>query len=283
MYGLLRDKTRRSHGRSTQPTSAVIDAQSVKTSAHVAETSQVIDAGRKIKGRTRHVITDTLCLILAVLVIAANVHDTTGAKLLLDDLAAAHPTVSNVWADDGYQSSIPNHGAGLGIDVEAVPWPRMKGFEPLQKRWVIERTFGWLMQYRRLARDYEALRAPAAARRDSAGPRPGRASPPQAGLPPTAATPMTSTTTRAAPAASRRPSHAAAPCTARDWAPTAGSWRVVLRGYLLPHKELQDPPRLPVTAFTTPSPACTIPPSPHDHTHPDTASACVITTICNTL
>ena len=140
-----------------EPTAAVIDAQSVKTSANVAETSQGIDAGKKIKGRKRHVVTDTLGLVLAVLVTAASVHDTTGGKLLLDDLATAHPTVSKVWADGGYQSSILNHGAGLGIDVEVVQRPRTKGFEPLPKRWVIERTFGWLMQHRRLARDYEAL------------------------------------------------------------------------------------------------------------------------------
>ncbi|WP_234323913.1 transposase [Streptomyces sp. NRRL S-481] len=107
--------------------------------------------------RKRHLITDTLGLVLAVLVTAASVHDTAGGKLLLDDLAAAHPSVSKVWADGGYQKSIFNHGARLGIDVEVVQRPRAKGFEPLPKRWVIERSFGWLMQHRRLARDYEAL------------------------------------------------------------------------------------------------------------------------------
>lgn len=157
VHDLLRDKTRRAHGRSAEPTAAVVDAQSVKTSANVAETSQGIDAGKKIKGRKRHLITDTLGLVLAVLVTAANAHDTTGGKLLLDELAAAHPGVTKVWADGGYQNSIFNHGARLGIDVEVVQRPRAKGFEPLPKRWVIERTFGWLTQHRRLARDYEAL------------------------------------------------------------------------------------------------------------------------------
>ncbi len=157
VHDLLRDKTRRAHGRSAEPTAAVVDAQSVKTSANVPETSQGIDAGKKIKGRERHLITDTLGLGLAVLITAANVHDTTGGKLLLDDLAANHPSVSKVWADGGYQNSIFNHGALLGIDVEVVQRPRAKGFEPLPKRRVIERTFGWLMQHRRLARDYEAL------------------------------------------------------------------------------------------------------------------------------
>lgn len=121
------------------------------------EDSQGIDAGQKIKGRKRHLITDTLGLVLAVLVTAASVHDTAGGKLLLDDLAAAHPTVTKVWADGGYQSGILNHGALQGIDVEVVHRPRTKGFEPLPKRWVIERTFGWRMQHRRLVRDYEAL------------------------------------------------------------------------------------------------------------------------------
>ncbi|WP_184907241.1 IS5 family transposase [Streptomyces luteogriseus] len=156
VHDLLRDKTRRFHGRRAEPTAAVVDAQSVKTSANVAETSQGIDAGKKIKGRKRHLITDTLGLVLAVLVTAANVQDTTG-KLLLEDLAATHPSVTKVWADGGYQNSTFNHGAGLGIDVEVVHRPGAKGFEPRPKRWVIERTFGWLMQHRRLARDYEAL------------------------------------------------------------------------------------------------------------------------------
>ncbi|MEV6808934.1 IS5 family transposase [Streptomyces sp. NPDC051132] len=157
VHDLLRDNTRRFHGHRAEPTAAVIDAQSVKTSANVAETSQGIDAGEKIKGRKRHLITDTLGPVLAVLVTAANVHDTAGGKHLLDDLATAHPNVSKVWADGGYQNSFLNHGAPLGIDVEVVQRPRTKGFEPLPKRWVIERTFGGLMQHRRLARNYEAL------------------------------------------------------------------------------------------------------------------------------
>ncbi|BBC39113.1 hypothetical protein SGFS_104070 [Streptomyces graminofaciens] len=94
VHDLLRDKTRRAHGRNAEPTAAVVDAQSVKTSANVAETSQGIDAGKKIKDRKRHLITDTLGPVRAVLVTAANVHDTTGGKLLPDDLAAAHPGVT---------------------------------------------------------------------------------------------------------------------------------------------------------------------------------------------
>lgn len=155
VHDQLRDKTRRIHGRGTEPTAAVVDAQSVKTSGNVAEDSQGIDAGKKIKGRKRHLITDTLGLALTVLVTAASVHDSTGGKQLLTELSATHPGVSKVWADGGYSASVLQHGADVGIDVEVVQRPRVKGFQPLAKRWVIERTFGWLMQHRRLVRDYE--------------------------------------------------------------------------------------------------------------------------------
>ncbi|MGP8297176.1 transposase [Streptomyces inhibens] len=100
-------------------------------------------------------ITDTLGLALAVLVTAASVHDSAGGKQLLTELAATHPSVSKVWADGGYSASVLQHGAGAGIDIEVVQRPRVKGFQPSPKRWVIERTFGWLMQHRRLVRDYE--------------------------------------------------------------------------------------------------------------------------------
>ncbi|MEV0375721.1 IS5 family transposase [Streptomyces sp. NPDC050636] len=157
VYDLLRDRTRRAQGRTAAPSAAVLDAQSVKTSSNVAESDQGIDAGKKIKGRKRHLATDTLGLLLAVIVTAASVQDTAGGRHLLDNVASSHPQVAKVWVDGGYQSSVINHGARLGIDVEVVKRPSMAGFQPLPKRWVIERTFGWLMQHRRLARDYEAL------------------------------------------------------------------------------------------------------------------------------
>ncbi len=157
VHDLLRERTRRANARSGAPFAAVVDAQSVNTSSNVTEASQGIDAGKKIKGRERHLITDTLGLVLTVLVTAASVHDSVGGKQALAELAAAHPSVTKVWADGGYQTSVIQHGAGLGIDVEVVRRPQVKGFQPLPKRWVIGRTFGWLMQHCRLARDYEAL------------------------------------------------------------------------------------------------------------------------------
>ncbi|MGI5380422.1 transposase [Streptomyces sp. CA-251387] len=79
-------------------------------------------------------------MVLTVLITTANVHDTIGGKLLLDDLAAAHPGVTKVRADGGYQNSIVNHGARLGIEVEVVQRPRTKGFEPMHE-WVGDRAY----------------------------------------------------------------------------------------------------------------------------------------------
>ena len=135
-----------------------MDAQSIRTSGNVPESSQGIDAGKKIKGRKRHIATDTLGLLLVVLVTAASVQDTTGGRDVIDALAARHPGVVKAWADSGYQRSVIELGAARGIDVQVVRKdPGQKGFAPLPKRWAVERTFGWWMLHRRLARDYETL------------------------------------------------------------------------------------------------------------------------------
>ncbi|GAU71416.1 putative transposase [Streptomyces sp. NBRC 110611] len=135
----------------------MVDAQSVKNSSNVPEDSQGIDAGKKIKGRKRHLATDTLGLVLAVLITAASVQDATGDKQLLDELAVSYRSVGKVWGDGSYQGPVIDHGARLGIDVETVKRPSRSGFQPQRKRWVIERTFGWLMQHRRLTRDSKTL------------------------------------------------------------------------------------------------------------------------------
>jgi transposase len=144
-------------GRAATPTAAIIDSQSVKTSCNVSETSQGIDAGKKIKGRKRHIATDVLGLLLVAIVTAASVQDSVGGQQVLDHLAAAQPTVSTAWVDGGYNNTVIRHGAQHGIRVEVVKRPTGKGFHVLPRRWVVERTLGWLMQHRRLVRDYEAL------------------------------------------------------------------------------------------------------------------------------
>ena len=130
----------------------------VKTSCNVPEAGQGIDAAKKIKGRKRHIVTDTLGLLVAVLVTAASVHDSVGGKNLLDQVGAAQPTVTKMWVDGGYSNTTIGHGARLGINVHVMKKRATPtGFTPLPKRWVIEQTFGRLMQHRRLVRDYETL------------------------------------------------------------------------------------------------------------------------------
>ena len=91
-------------------------------------------------------------------VTAASVQDTTTGSHLLTRIAATHPTVTKAWIDGGYRTTLIEDGATLGIDVEIVHRnPATKGFTVLPRRWAVERTLGWLMLHRRLARDYETL------------------------------------------------------------------------------------------------------------------------------
>ncbi|MBP2702186.1 IS5 family transposase [Microbispora sp. RL4-1S] len=158
LSGMLRRLVSTAKGRDPEPTACVIDAQSVKTSTNVPAATQGIDAGKKIVGRKRSIVTDTLGLLLAVLVTAASVSDGAAGRTLLAQVAAAHPTITKTWADSAYSTSVIEHSATLGIDLEVVRKdPATRGFTPLPRRWTVERTFGWLMLHRRLVRDYEAL------------------------------------------------------------------------------------------------------------------------------
>ncbi|MGW4698724.1 IS5 family transposase [Kitasatospora cineracea] len=152
LHRLVREK----EGRDAEPTACVIDAQSVKTATSVPTGTQGIDAGKKIVGRKRSIVTDTLGLLLLVMVTAASVSDNDAGKQLLTRLAESHPTVTKAWVDTGYKTQAVEHGARLGIDVDVVPRnTQVKGFSIVPRRWVVERTFGWIMMHRRLARDYE--------------------------------------------------------------------------------------------------------------------------------
>ncbi|MET7346366.1 IS5 family transposase [Streptomyces sp. NPDC005547] len=158
LNGLLRQLLREKEGREGEPSACVIDAQSVKTSTSVPASSQGIDAGKKIVGRKRSIATDTLGLLLAVLVTAAGVQDSVAGTHLLDQVAAEHPSIGKVWVDGGYRQYLVEHAATLGIDMEITARKSgTRGFTPIPKRWAVERTYGWLMLNRRLARDYETL------------------------------------------------------------------------------------------------------------------------------
>ncbi len=117
------------------------------------------DGGKKVPGRKRHIVTDTLGLLLAVAVTAANVGDRDAAVPLLRQLRSLHREIALVWADGGYTGGLVGWAKEkLALTLEVVKrTDDMNGFVVLPRRWVVERTFAWLMHSRRLARDYELL------------------------------------------------------------------------------------------------------------------------------
>lgn len=160
LSGLLHRLVRIVEGRAPEPSACVIDAQSIKTSTDVPARDQGIDAAKKIVGRKRSIVVDTLGLLPAVLVTAASVPDSVAGTALIDRIAATHPSIRKTWVDGGYRQHLVEHAAALGIDMQIVRrTPGARGFTVLPRRWVVERTLGWFMLHRRLARDYEALPA----------------------------------------------------------------------------------------------------------------------------
>ncbi|MFI6799501.1 IS5 family transposase [Streptosporangium canum] len=156
LSGLLHRLVRTAQGRAPEPSACVIDAQSVKTSTNVPASDQGIDAAKKIVGRKRSIVVDTLGLLLTVLVTAASVPDSVAGTALIDHITATHPAIGKAWVDGGYRQHLVEHAATLGIDMQIVRRsPGTQGFTVLPRRWIVERTLGWFMLHRRLARDYE--------------------------------------------------------------------------------------------------------------------------------
>jgi putative transposase len=157
---ILREKVRQRDGREATPSAAIVDAQSVKTT--LVKGKRGFDAGKRVNGRKRHIIVDTLGLLLMVLVTSADVQDRSGAKQLLSRLheQLALPRLKLIWADGGYGGNpfVVWVKSTFGWLWEVVKRnDDVKGFHILPRRWVVERTFGWLNNYRRLSKDYEEL------------------------------------------------------------------------------------------------------------------------------
>jgi transposase len=153
----LREKLRGHQGRAAQPTACIVDSQIVKCADTVGMATRGYHGGKKITGRGRHAAVDVEGWLLAMVVTAASVSDKAGLKLLVIKLFNAVGTLQIMWVDSGYGGApiAAFVKAAAAITLEVVQRTSPHSFQVVRRRWVIERTFGWLMRYRRLARDYE--------------------------------------------------------------------------------------------------------------------------------
>jgi putative transposase len=163
MHHALYAEARKLAERQPKPTALIVDSQSVKTGKLARKASRGFDGGKKIKGRKRHIVTDTLGLLVDVSVAPANVHDTKGARYALNKIAKRWKKkakrIQTVFADKGYQG--PTFAGwvqakfGATVQVTENLTKKMGKFIPAKKRWVVERGFAWLGDYRRLDKDHE--------------------------------------------------------------------------------------------------------------------------------
>ena len=152
----LRKQERRQRERNEDPSAGIIDTQSAKTTEAGGERSY--DAGKKINGRKRHIVVDTVGNLLEVVVHAAGIQDYHGAKGLLLKLTKTVTSLKKIWADGIYKNGglVDWVRETLDIVLEIVERPPDQvGFQVLPRRWVVERTFAWLGRFRRLSKDYE--------------------------------------------------------------------------------------------------------------------------------
>lgn len=152
----LRRKVRLGFEKSDEPSAAIIDSQSVKTT-EIGGEGIGFDANKKVTGRKRHIAVDTLGLLLMVVVTAASVQDANSAKMIGPRMRGHFPLLKKIWVDAGYKEQfIAWFKEQCGWIVEVVTRREdAVGFEVQPHRWIVERTFGWFNLFRRLSKDYE--------------------------------------------------------------------------------------------------------------------------------
>jgi putative transposase len=153
----LVEKIRVKHNKKEEPGVGIIDAQSVKSTL-VSSQDKGFDAGKKIKGIKRHIIVDTLGLILAVIIQSASVQDRDGAISVIDKLTENWKKIIKIFADSGYRGElITKVQARFKIELEIIKRHELHEFKVLPKRWIVERTFAWIDTNRRNSKNYERL------------------------------------------------------------------------------------------------------------------------------
>ena len=156
IHEVLRKRVRKKRGKHESPSVGIIDSQSVKVTKISGE-YRGIDGGKKIKGRKRHIVTDTQGLLLAIKVHAANEHDSKSGYRVLKELKGRFGRMKKIYADGGYRGELidkvkDKFGYEMAITLRS---DKSTDFKPLPKRWLVERSFAWLDDFRRLAKDYE--------------------------------------------------------------------------------------------------------------------------------